>query len=245
MPPETACAHPQRPPCMLSHPETARAGRVTSKRDITAFWTIPSLPELMNTPYPLICRFAGEKDETEPRNSRSRYHKARCPKTQTPTRRRRTNDGINDLDVWTCSARIRPGLPLLDRRRNDGLSTLHPSETRPLRIPTRTPISKNLLDAFSSPPGSSVAAVLESLGNLMNESQRNCSSLFHCSCPELDKLVFLSIQAGAFGSRLTDAGWGGCTVSLVAEDRGLEGEDLNQVIFATKPSSGACVYKFA
>ncbi|KAF8341177.1 putative galactokinase 2, partial [Amanita rubescens] len=55
---------------------------------------------------------------------------------------------------------------------------------------------------------SSVAAVLESLGNLMNESQRSRSSLFDCSCPELDTLVSLSIQAGAFGSQLTDAGWG-------------------------------------
>ena len=113
---------------------------------------------------------------------------------------------------------------------------------------------KICLDACTSL--ASGAGVLESLGNLMNESQKSCSSLFDCSCPELDTLVSLSIQAGAFGSRLTGAGWGGCTVSLVAEDKveefiekvsktyepykGLEGEELNQVIFATKPSSGAC-----
>ncbi|RDB29227.1 Galactokinase [Hypsizygus marmoreus] len=101
---------------------------------------------------------------------------------------------------------------------------------------------------------------LETLGQLMNESQTSCAELFECSCPELNDLTQLARQAGAFGSRLTGAGWGGCTVSLVAEDRvesfieqirdtyapyqGLEGEALNEVIFATRPSSGACVYKF-
>jgi len=94
----------------------------------------------------------------------------------------------------------------------------------------------------------------------MNESQESCSRLYDCSCPELDELVRLARDAGAFGSRLTGAGWGGCTVSLVSETeveafiakiknsygpyKGLEGEKLHEVIFATKPSSGACVYKF-
>ena len=53
----------------------------------------------------------------------------------------------------------------------------------------------------------------------MNDSQKSCSSLFDCSCPELDTLVSLSIQVGAFGSQLTGTGWGGCTISLVAEDK--------------------------
>ncbi|KAG5337498.1 hypothetical protein C0989_009496 [Termitomyces sp. Mn162] len=99
-------------------------------------------------------------------------------------------------------------------------------------------------------------AALERLGRLMNESQTSCAELYQCSCPELDELTQLARKAGAYGSRLTGAGWGGCTVSLVAEDKvvsfidqiknsyapykGLEGEALNEVIFATKPSSGAC-----
>lgn len=89
----------------------------------------------------------------------------------------------------------------------------------------------------------------------MNESQTSCAELFECSCPELDELTRLAREAGAYGSRLTGAGWGGCTVSLVAEDdvepfirkisesylayHGFTQDELHEVLFATKPSSGA------
>ncbi|CAA7269550.1 unnamed protein product [Cyclocybe aegerita] len=100
---------------------------------------------------------------------------------------------------------------------------------------------------------------LQNLGSLMNDSQDSCSNLYECSCPELDQLTRIARDAGALGSRLTGAGWGGCTVSLVREGevekfiqkvkeaytpyKGLEGDALNEVIFATKPSRGACVLK--
>ncbi|KAF8591162.1 galactokinase gal [Ramaria rubella] len=113
-----------------------------------------------------------------------------------------------------------------------------------------------LRDAHSS---SDSTRTLEDLGQLMNESQESCAQLFECSCPELDELTRVAREAGAYGSRLTGAGWGGCTVSLVAEENveefirkvsesyapyhGFTSEELHEVIFATKPSSGACVFE--
>lgn len=106
-----------------------------------------------------------------------------------------------------------------------------------------------------APDGELPESVLTDLGLLMNASQASCSNLFECSCPELDELTAICRRAGAYGSRLTGAGWGGCTVSLVAEDdveafiaqvkeqyqlyKGLDDEELKEVIFATPPSNGA------
>ncbi|KNA11669.1 hypothetical protein SOVF_133130, partial [Spinacia oleracea] len=106
--------------------------------------------------------------------------------------------------------------------------------------------------------------MLKKLGDLMNESHYSCSVLYECSCPELEELVKIARDKGALGSRLTGAGWGGCTVSLVKEsavphfilnlkehfyksrtDKGVIAEnDLGLYVFASKPSSGAAIFKF-
>ena len=101
------------------------------------------------------------------------------------------------------------------------------------------------------------------LGQLMDSSHKSCSELYECSCPELEELVQDCREAGAIGSRLTGAGWGGCTVSLVKDEyvggfidklratyfakRIKEGilkeSNFEQACFASKPSAGGAMMK--
>ena len=56
-------------------------------------------------------------------------------------------------------------------------------------------------------------------GSLMNESHQSLRDDYRVSTPELDDLVARLRDAGAYGARLTGAGFGGCAVGLVAAER--------------------------
>ena len=57
-------------------------------------------------------------------------------------------------------------------------------------------------------------------GRLMNEAHASVRDDYQVSTPEMETLVALARQAeGVLGARLTGAGWGGCIVALVEEDR--------------------------
>lgn len=60
---------------------------------------------------------------------------------------------------------------------------------------------------------------LEEFGKLMIESHNSLRDLYEVSCEELDTLVEAALaQKGVLGSRMTGAGFGGCTVSLVLDN---------------------------
>ncbi|MCE5271420.1 galactokinase [bacterium] len=56
-------------------------------------------------------------------------------------------------------------------------------------------------------------------GELMTQSHVSCRDDYEISHPALDDLVAIGLESGSAGSRLTGAGFGGCTVHLVPEAR--------------------------
>lgn len=119
-------------------------------------------------------------------------------------------------------------------------------------------------ELLSSPPPQSEQeneTLLKSLGELMNDTQDSCRDIYENSCPELDDLCSLARSAGAYGSRLTGAGWGGCSVHLVPESKveavrqkwiseyyskkfpDMTEEKLKEAIVVSQPGSGSCVYR--
>ncbi len=63
------------------------------------------------------------------------------------------------------------------------------------------------------------AGDLQSFGALMTASHNSLRDLYEVTCPELDLLAAEALKIdGVLGSRMTGAGFGGCTVSLVRDD---------------------------
>ena len=103
---------------------------------------------------------------------------------------------------------------------------------------------------------------LPKVGRLMNQSHASCRDDYGISTPELDTLVETMREAGAFGARLTGAGFGGCAVALIPSEIEAEfigrvrtgyyedylklsyppkGLTWDDVLFATKAGKGASV----
>ncbi len=101
------------------------------------------------------------------------------------------------------------------------------------------------------------------VGALMNLSHESCRDNYGISCDELEALTGIALESGAIGSRLTGAGFGGCTVNLVEssilssfigdvktkyyEDYLgviLDPERRDDVLFPCRASDGARIYRY-
>lgn len=109
-------------------------------------------------------------------------------------------------------------------------------------------------------PAEAAADIPAQLGALVSATQDSCREEYACSCAELDALCAIAHENGAWGSRLTGAGWEGCSVHLVPQERvkdvteawksefyakrwpDLKGEELEEAIVVTKPGRGSLVY---
>ena len=61
---------------------------------------------------------------------------------------------------------------------------------------------------------------MQQFGKLINECHVSLRDLYEVSIPELDTMVDVAQSLrGCYGARLTGAGFGGCTVNLVARDQ--------------------------
>lgn len=95
------------------------------------------------------------------------------------------------------------------------------------------------------------AGDVQNFGRLMNECHVSLRDLYEVSCPELDVMVNIAQSLdGCHGARLTGAGFGGCTVNLVASAEADEfarslakgyadATGLRPEIYITRASGGA------
>ena len=94
---------------------------------------------------------------------------------------------------------------------------------------------------------------LLAFGRLLNESHASLRDQLRVSVPEVDSLTGTALSAGAYGARITGAGFGGCVVALCTADNvervrqclattyyaGKPGFDPEQHLFVAEPSNGA------
>lgn len=99
---------------------------------------------------------------------------------------------------------------------------------------------------------------LQHLGNLMSKSHASLHKLYECSHPSVDSLVDRAMRCGAYGARLTGAGWGGCIVAIIDKNEVQQFVDalrtylyqnstkdrteLKDMVFPTAPNQGAVIY---
>ena len=111
-----------------------------------------------------------------------------------------------------------------------------------------------------NPPADADAVLLPRLGDILDKSHASSRDVYVHSCPEIDEMCEIARGAGSYGSRITGAGWGGCSVHLVPKGRveavkaaweeqyyrkrepNITKEKLAEAIVVSEPGHGSMMY---
>jgi galactokinase len=127
--------------------------------------------------------------------------------------RRLASSAYNERRAACEEAARRLGVRALRDATLDQVDTLPPE----LRKRARHVVSENARTVAAATELE--AGNLRAVGELMNDSHRSMRDDFEIVPPQLDELAAAARSVdGCYGSRLTGAGFGGCTVSLVADE---------------------------
>ena len=127
-------------------------------------------------------------------------------------RRRECEEALALCRAAVAGARAPGGS--LDRRPADGQRPGSPPElaARTRHVVTETFRTRMAADALAR-------GDLGQVGWLLVEGHESLRVDYRSTIPEADAIVELAMEHGAYGARLTGAGWGGCVVVLAPEDR--------------------------
>lgn len=115
---------------------------------------------------------------------------------------------------------VRPELTALAEWPAESLRPLHRLLQQPLRSRAQHVVTETARTRQAA--GLLARGRLRQLGQLLFASHESCRRDYECSAPELDVVVREARRAGAWGARLTGAGWGGNVLVLIGSPRGGE-----------------------
>jgi galactokinase len=121
----------------------------------------------------------------------------------------------------------------------DDLHRVHLDEGRPLEILRHARHVLTETERVHRAATVLVAGHLEEMGALMDASHQSLRDDFDASTARLDAMVVSARAAGAFGARLTGAGFGGCIIALAPESNARAVLDRLEKDYYAKLDAGA------
>ncbi|KAI5949667.1 GAL1 [Candida margitis] len=110
-----------------------------------------------------------------------------------------------------------------------------------------------------SSPVEDESKFFQAFGSLMNESQHDLDVLNESSNSKLNEICAIALDNGAYGSRVTGAGWGGSIVHLTSTENlprltsslidtyykrefpQIKEEEIQEAVIDSKPATGSCL----